>query len=136
MTHELHFDQNAGVIFLHYGEQLDKNIIFSAVKDINALPGLWPNIPVIVDFRDCVNIDLSSDDTRDIANYMALHKTNRGKIRIAQLVLTKLMYGVSRMTAPTMAEDVGQIRTFEDVALALEWIGLPTDYKLPFISTF
>lgn len=136
MAHELHFDQNAGAIFVRYGECLDKNIIFSAVKDVNALPGLWPDIPVVVDFRNCVNIDLSSDDTRDIANYMALHKAKRGNFRIAQLVSTKLMYGISRMTTPTISGDVAQIRTFEDVAPALEWVGLPPDYKLPFISTF
>ncbi|MEH6402599.1 MAG: hypothetical protein V7750_04455 [Sneathiella sp.] len=135
MQHELHFDQNAGVIFVRYGEKLNKDIIIAASKDVNALVGLRPDIPVFVDFRDCIDINLSSDDTRHIASYMALNKVKRGSFRIAQLVSTKVMYGVSRMTAPTIDENMVEIRTFEEMTPALEWVGLPADYKLPYTST-
>ncbi len=117
---------------MRYGEILNKKIIIAASKEVNALPDLRPGIPVFVDFRKCVDIDLSSDDTREIAHYMARHKEQRGSFRIAQLVSTKVMFGLSRMSAATIDEDMVQIRSFEDITLALDWIGLPVDYKLPF----
>jgi hypothetical protein len=132
MQHEIHFDEQAGVIFVRYREHLNVDIILAASKAVNALPGLWPGIPVFVDFRRCVEIDLSTDDTRRIADFMASHEEQRGNFRIAQLVSSKLMYGVSRMSAATIDEDKMQIMSFEDVAPALEWIGLPADYPLPF----
>lgn len=134
MQYELHLDQKAGVIFVRYGTVLNKAIILAASRDVNSLPDLKPGTPVFVDFRECVDIDLSSDDTREIATYMLRYQEKRGSFRIAQLVSSKVMFGVSRMSAFTIDEKAVQIKSFEDVAPALDWVGLSAGYKLPFTS--
>lgn len=132
MHHEIHFDQKAGVVFVRYGTVLNKDIILAASRDINALPDLKSGTPIFVDFRECVDIDLNSEDTRQIAAHILRHQEARGRFPIAQLVSSKVMFGVSRMSALTIDEDLVQIGSFEEVAEALNWIGLPANFKLPF----
>ncbi|WP_169568196.1 hypothetical protein [Sneathiella limimaris] len=132
MGHQFYFDREAGAFFVKYGEVLNKDIIIGASKEINALPDIWPGIPVHVDFRDCKIINLSSDDTREIAEFMAKHNDRRGQFKIAQLVSSKLMFGTSRMTSATIDQAMIEIGIFEDPKQSLEYIGLPADYQLPF----
>lgn len=132
MSHELYFDRKVGVVFVRYGKELDKDIIIDASKAVNAIPDLPKGSPVVVDFRQCENINLSSDDTREIAQFMAQFNETRGEFKIAQLVSGKLMFGTSRMSAATIDQNMIEIRVFDQEQQAFDWIGLPEGFRMPF----
>ncbi len=132
MQHKVHYDRDLGVVFVQYGETLNKEVIINASKEINALPGLAKGTPVFVDFRNCTDINLSSDDTREIAKFMARHSEKRGFFRIAQLVSTQFMFATSRMTTGTIDPRYFEIMVFDNEAEAKLWLGLSGSVKLPF----
>lgn len=132
MQHELHYDRDAGVVFVRYGEKLNKEIILNASKDINTLPDLPKGTPVFVDFRACTDINLTSEDTREISKFMTRFVEKRGSYRIAQLVSTQFMFATSRMASSTVDPKYFEIMVFDNEAEAKLWLGLSGSVKLPF----
>ena len=131
MQHEVHYDREAGVVFVRYGEKLNKEIVLGASKELNTIPDLKKGTPVLVDFRACVDVSISSEDTREVAKFMARNHEKRGFYRIAQLVSSQFMFATSRMTTATLDPDKFEMMVFQDETEAKEWLGLPADFKLP-----
>ena len=56
----------------------------------------------------------------------------RGEFSLAFVALSPLMYGLSRMYGSILGGTKTKANVFRNVEPALEWVGLPVDYKLPY----
>lgn len=128
----IHFDEKAEVVFIKHGELLTLEILMAAADDINNLPGLRPGFGSFVDFRLCLDIKLTSEDTRKMNAFVLTEMAWRGSFPIAFVTSSKLMHGMSRMYASFLGEASPQVSIFEDIRPALEWVGLSPDFELPF----
>ncbi len=129
---EIHFDENAGVVFVRYTGVLDRDTMIAAATKINAVPGLRPGFGSFIDYQHCDISHLTADDIRHVGNHAADIGAWRGAFPVAFLVSSELAYGMSRMAAVNVDKNAAQIGAFLSLGPALEWVGLPADYPLPF----
>ncbi len=122
------------LVFVRHDEVLALKEFLTWSREINQLPGLQPGFGTFVDFRRCVDINLTTEDIREINKFASTEMAWRGCFSVAHLVSSKLIHGLSRMGAATFKEDTDRVGSFDKVGPALEWIGLPADYQLPFNS--
>lgn len=98
-----------------FSEQMDRLGLFykgSPTKNV-----LW-------DFTEMEEVNISSDEVKEIVQYTKSHADKRKEGRTALVVDTKLKYGLSRM-ASTLAEiedTPWEIKVFENMDAAMAWI--------------
>ncbi len=131
-TAKVCLDEKAGVAFVQYGENLNLEEGKNAAQRASELPGLKPGFGTFVDFRNCVEISMTAEEIRELNIYINSIMDWRGSYPTAHLLPTKLLLGLSRMSAATYGPDSNQVGSFDELGPALEWIGLPSDYQLPF----
>jgi hypothetical protein len=128
----IYLDEQAGIVFVCYGEQLNLEVGMEAARKVSELPELQPGFGTFIDFRNCVDIKFSAEDIRELNKYIHVQNDWRGTYPTAHLLSSKLLVGLSRMSAATYGPGSNQVGSFDKLAPALEWVGLPTDYELPF----
>ncbi|WP_169545520.1 hypothetical protein [Sneathiella aquimaris] len=131
-SHKVFLDKTAGVIFIRHGAVLNFDILMRVATEANETPGLLPGYGSFVDFRACERIDLTSDDVRKVNNFVQQKMAWRGVFPIAFVTASKLTHGISRMYGSFLNEGLPTVNIFTAPEPALEWLGLPRDYKLPF----
>ncbi|MFT6559577.1 hypothetical protein, partial [Sneathiella sp.] len=130
--HKLFLDKSAGVIFIRHGAVLNFDILMQVATEANETAGLLPGYGSFVDFRCCERIDLTSDDVRKVNDFVQKKMAWRGTFPIAFVTASKLTHGISRMYGSFLSEGSPTVNIFTSPEPALEWLGLPRDYKLPF----
>jgi len=98
-----------------FSEQMDALKLF--YKDFPTKNVLW-------DFTKMEEVNISSDEVKDIIQYTKAHADKRTEGRTALVVDTELKYGLSRM-ASTLAEiedTPWEIKVFENMDAAMAWI--------------
>ena len=126
------FDEDTKVIFVCHGELLTLEILRSTAEKINQILGLKPGYGSFVDFRQCKEICLSDSEIHAMNIFVKNEMAWRGEFSLAFVASSPLMYGLSRMYGSILDGTGAKANVFRNVEPALEWVGLPGDYKLPY----
>jgi hypothetical protein len=86
-------------------------------------PG-WAGKSVVWDFREA-KFDISSSDTRDIAQFIFSHQPETPPLKVAFVTHREVDFGMARMFAAYRQDDRTEFRVFRDYEEAVSWARLP-----------
>ena len=125
------YDESVDCCFVHWTGALDRNGLWSFVRDVAGESWFHPGVNVLHDFREAAAAPTKAE-VREIAQIAQLVSNVFGDSgRVALLVPKQEEVRVAQTYVKIASGTGREFKVFTDLGETKEWMGLPDDYELP-----
>ena len=122
MTFEFKIDSEAGVIFSKFDGVVSEQDVQAARAQILSDPNYRPSLDQLVDYTTA-RVNFGSDGAFRLAQWAGIHKP----FRKLAFVVGNEQYPFLRMYASYAGHEWQDLKIFEDMNSARQWLGLPEE---------
>ena len=128
MPTNFRIDLDQGVVIARGDEDLGPQDFATVVEAYSSHPDYRPEMNILWDLRGA-RVLIEIGEMKALAGHVSTLRAREAPHRLAYVVEHEPTQSLTRLFPKVGPEHPVDYRTFEDLAGALEWLGLPPDYK-------